>query len=296
MRAPAVVLFLLLALAACSRGYDSSYDVDVAQPAYTASHPRVLFDNAHHNHHKMSTTYHPFAELLEKDGYRVVPLREKVTPSALASAQVFAIVTAMGEDDAGMTQPFTQAECDAIEAWVRGGGSLLVVTDHFPFGKDVENLTRRFGVESSGGMTFDERHSEPGDDSQLVFSRDNGLLADHAITRGVSRVVTFTGESVRGGTPLLRLADTAVNRPAAPRVTRSGSDTRVEVTYGDPQPARGWSQAVALEHGRGRVVVLAEAAMLSAQRDGGRRIGMNYPNCDNKQFALNVMHWLSRHS
>jgi hypothetical protein len=291
-----VLSTLLLFLCASCRKYDTSYAVDVAQPAYTTSHPRVLFDEAHHNHHRASKSYRPFAKLIENDGYRVIPLRKDVTPHNLAGAAVLVVVTAMGRDDAGITMPFTEAECDAIAAWVSGGGSLLVVTDHFPFGQDVANLTRRFGVESSGGMTFDETNHEGRDDSQLVFSRQNGLLADHPITRGLRRVMTFTGESVRGGTPLLKLADTAVNRPARPRVTRSGGDTRVEVLYGDPQPARGWSQGVALEHGRGRVVVLAEAAMLSAQRQGERRIGMNYPGCDNRQFALNVMHWLTRHS
>jgi hypothetical protein len=291
-----VASFAFLVLCTCCRKYDASYAVDVAQPAYTSTHPRVLFDEAHHNHHTMSTSYRPFAKLLENDGYRMIPLRKDVSPHNLADTAVLVVVTAMGRDDAAMTMPFTAAECDAIEAWVRNGGSLLVVTDHFPFGQDVANLTRRFGVESSGGMTFDDKHHEGTDDSQLVFSRQNGLLADHAITRGVRRVMTFTGESVRGGTPLLKLADTAVNRPPKTRVTRSGRDTRVEVEYGDPQPARGWSQAVVVEHGRGRVVVLAEAAMLSAQRQGERRIGMNYPGCDNRQFALNVMHWLTRHS
>ncbi|MEK6375718.1 MAG: hypothetical protein AABO58_23820 [Acidobacteriota bacterium] len=291
-----VLISLVLFLCACCGKYDASYAVDVAQPAYTSSHPRVLFDEAHHNHHRMSTSYRPFAKLLANDGYRVIPLRKDVTPHNLADAAVLVVVTAMGHDEAGMTMPFTEAECDAIEAWVRGGGSLLVVTDHFPFGQDVANLTRRFGVESSGGMTFDEKHHEARDDSQLVFSRENGLLAEHEITRGVRRVMTFTGESVRGGTPLLKLSETAVNRPAKVRVTRSGGDTRVEVEYGDPQSARGWSQGVVIEHGRGRVCVLAEAAMLSAQREGERRIGMNYPGCDNRQFALNVMHWLTRHS
>ena len=294
---PFVLLSLvLLVLPSCRRQYDSSYPVDVVQPAYTDAHPRVLFDEAHHNHHKTGTSYHPFAELLENDGYEVIPLRKVVTPFNLSSSQVLAVVTAMGTDDAALTMPFTEAECNAIQAWVRGGGSLLVVTDHFPFGGAVANLTRRFGVESSGGMTFDEQHHEGRDDSQLIFSRGNGLLADHPVTRGVRSVMTFTGESVRGGTPLLRLADTAVNRPGVPHVTRSGGDTRVDVQFGDPQPARGWSQGVALEYGRGRVVILAEAAMLTAQREGDRLIGMNYPDCDNKQFALNVMHWLSRHS
>ena len=290
---PALVV---LVLGSCARGYDASSPVDVAQPAYTTTHPRVLFDEAHNNHHKLGTSYHPFAKLLKNDGYEVIPLRKDITDFNLSTVQVLAIVTASGRDDASMTMAFSDAECDAIQAFVRGGGSLLLVTDHFPFGGAVLNLTSRFGIESSQGMTFDSRNHEGSDDSQLVFSRENGLLADHPITRGVRRVMTFTGESVRGGTPLLKLSGTAENRQPLPRVTRSGGDTRVTVEFVNPKPAAGWSQGVALEHGRGRVVVLAEAAMLTAQKEGDRLIGMNAPNCDNKQFVLNVMHWLSRHS
>ncbi len=35
--------------------------------------------------------------------------------------------------------------------------------------------------------------------------------------------------------------------------------------------------------------------MLSAQVNGSQRIrmGMNVPGTDNRQFALNIMHWLS---
>ena len=34
---------------------------------------------------------------------------------------------------------------------------------------------------------------------------------------------------------------------------------------------------------------------LSALRDGrGSPVGMNFPGYGNRQFALNVMHWLSR--
>jgi hypothetical protein len=50
--------------------------------------------------------------------------------------------------------------------------------------------------------------------------------------------------------------------------------------------------------GRGRLVVLGEAGMLSAQviryPDGHEmKMGMNVPGTDDQQFALNVMHWLS---
>jgi ABC-type uncharacterized transport system involved in gliding motility auxiliary subunit len=43
------------------------------------------------------------------------------------------------------------------------------------------------------------------------------------------------------------------------------------------------------------VVVLADAAMLSAQVAGSdnQPVGMNVPNVDNRQLALNIVHWLS---
>ena len=54
-------------------------------------------------------------------------------------------------------------------------------------------------------------------------------------------------------------------------------------------------QGLTIKFGKGRVVILGEAGLLTAQIDNeGRKFGMNYSNSDNKQFALNVMHWLSR--
>jgi hypothetical protein len=53
--------------------------------------------------------------------------------------------------------------------------------------------------------------------------------------------------------------------------------------------------------GKGRLVVLGEAGMFSAQIatlvDGDRKFdmkfGMNVEGTDDRQFALNVVHWLS---
>lgn len=286
----------LLLVVACSKEYDSDFDPAVEHPAYTTEHPLVLFDAGHHNHHSIESSYRPFAELLRRDGYRVEESRGVITTQTLREARVLAIVTAMGEDEKNETAAFSESECAAIEQWVARGGSLLLVTDHYPFGPAAASLARRFGVEMAGGMTFDERNYDESsrDDSQLVFSRENGLLATHPINDGVSRVVTFTGQSIRGGVPLLRLADSAVHRAAYPRVERRGRDVLVNVEYGPPQSAAGWAQAVAVEHSAGRVVVTGEAAMLTAQRDGNRRIGMNLPGNDNKRWSLNVLHWLSR--
>jgi hypothetical protein len=69
----------------------------------------------------------------------------------------------------------------------------------------------------------------------------------------------------------------------------------VIVRYGEPKSARDYAQGVALQFGKGRVVILGEAAMLTAQLDGKTRkpFGMNVKGTDDRQLALNTMHWLS---
>jgi hypothetical protein len=76
-------------------------------------------------------------------------------------------------------------------------------------------------------------------------------------------------------------------------------DTAYDVSpppEGKQSSAKGRAQGIALEFGKGRVVVLGEAAMLTAQIAGprNRKMGMNAPNNDDRQLALNIMHWLSR--
>jgi hypothetical protein len=62
--------------------------------------------------------------------------------------------------------------------------------------------------------------------------------------------------------------------------------------------AAGRCQGLALRYGKGRVVVMGEAAELSAQVSGfggdpSNMMGRNVPGIDNRQMALNIMHWLS---
>jgi hypothetical protein len=174
-------------------------------------------------------------------------------------------------------------------------------------GAAAENLAKRFGVEMSKGMTEDAKNHDTasGDTSQLVFTRENGLLLEHSITQGrdasekINKVMSFTGQSLKtpeNGTAFLKLGDSAMNRAAKVEVEKSGGDTRVLINYGEPTPATGFAQAVALQFGKGRVVVLGEAAMLTAQLDGKTKkpFGMNVQGIDNRQLALNIVHWLSK--
>jgi hypothetical protein len=287
--------------------YDPRFNTRVAEPAYGNDGPRVLFDEAHRNRHTTGTAYKPFANLLRNDGYDVQTLQQAISPERLSGFSVLIIVLPMGANDTHDAPAFTESETAAAAQWVRSGGSLLLITDHFPFGAAVQSLGRRFEVDVTSGIVEDPEHHEPNlGDSHLIFSRENGLLRDHPITQGrnqaerIERVLTFTGTSLRGpaqAAALLSLSDSAVDRPASvPKVEKVGGDMRVAMTYGDPVPAKGRAQALALQVGKGRVVILGEAGMLSAQRNGrgGSPVGMNFPGYDNRQLALNIIHWLSR--
>jgi hypothetical protein len=267
---------------------DPSFDARVAKPTYVAEpRPKVLFDEAHQNFHTSDGRYKPFADLITHDGYLVTPNTQPFSRSTLEGFDLLVIANAMGPEKRRAEPAFTAEECDAVRDWVESGGALLLVADHYPMGSAAEILSLRFEVEMSKGMTDDPSHYDPAL-KDILFSRENGFLGDHPITNGrggeerIARVVTFTGQSLlgpAGSVSFLRLADAAIDQVPP---------DRREVS------AAGRSQGIALPFGKGRVVVLAEAGMLSAQiSPEGERFGMNAPGIDNKQLALNVMHWLS---
>ena len=266
---------------------DPSFDTTVEDPAYVSGHPRVLFDEAHNNFHTAGGRYKAFVDLITNDGYRVTPCGEPFTPPLLAKYDILVIANAMAEgggDADGAKSAFTEDECKAVEEWVTGGGSLLLITDFGPFGSASNLLATRFGVDMSNRVTVDPANElEHG----LLFSREKHLLGDHAITNGrneserVDRVVTFSGQSLQGppgSVAFLKFADTAVENDGGQEISAAGR-----------------AQGVALTHGKGRVVVTGEAAQLSAQIVGfpPERFGMNTPGCDNRQMAQNILHWLS---
>src|SRR5262249_4536260 len=293
-----VVIGVVTTAAVAQQVADPDFDTKVAKPAYTSKHPRVLFDEAHHNFHTATGRYKPFADLITSDGYSVIPNKHPLDTKALAGYDILVISNALGADVMGSPQAsdpaFSEEECDAIRDWVRAGGALLLIADHAPMGAAAERLSLKFGVEMAKGFTGDPSNYDVESDNQgfIKFNRENKLLGDHPITQGrdpserVSRIIAFTGQSLKGpagSVAFMKLADTAVDLIPQP------DGQRKEVS------AAGRAQGVALQFGKGRVVVLGEAAMLSAQLAGPNkmRFGMNRPGLDNRQLGLNIMHWLS---
>jgi hypothetical protein len=307
-----VVILAALALAPLTlpaqQVADTTFDMSVARPAHTARHPRLGIDEAHNNFHTATGRYAPFAALMRNDGLQVTASANVFTAQVLAGFDVLVISNpvAPGMAAAGATAAtatsapaFTNAECDAVRDWVRNGGSLLLIADHAPFGSAAEILAKRFGVDFHKGFVTDAEHFLPGrGPSMLVFK--NELLGAHAIMNGrdtterIRNVVSFTGQSMsipKDATPLLKLSPTARE-----------SANREDLAAGKSVPAAGFAQGIAMTFGKGRVVMLGEAAMMSAQLAAGAQaalaapftMGMNLPGTDDKQFALNVVRWLTR--
>ncbi len=300
---PGIFLFLL----SCSgvQKPDLNFNATVANPAYSANGPKVLFDEAHNNAHKTTDRYKPLARLLASDGYRITAGKEKFSKEGLQGYDLLIIVLALSDDQHSDRPAFAPEECDAVENWAREGGGVLLITDHYPFGSTAAVLAQRFGVEIAKGYAEDSvQYDRTTDDaSRVVFSRADGSLTEHAVTSGrdsterVDRVETFTGTSLlaaASGAAFLKLSDRALDFFPSAKIEKSDGDTRTIVTYGNPVSASGRAQGLALQFGEGRVVILGDAGMLTAQvnRDG-KPFGMNLPGNDNKQLALNIMHWLS---
>jgi hypothetical protein len=273
---------------------DPQFDASVANPAYTRNGPRVMFDEAHHNFHTIEGRYKPFVDLLLNDGYRVIRNRLPFSKTTLSSYKILVIANALGaeeDDDPGADKSaFTEEEIQTVHEWVKDGGALLLMADHAPFGGAASALASSFGVDMSNGYTSDKENSVAHSPTQLIFSRENKLLGTHPITEGrnekekINIVRSFTGQSLKGpegSAGILNLSPTATDSPSY--------DSQTSVS------AAGRSQALAMKVGKGRVVVQGEAAMLTAQISGPdkRTMGMNVPGNDNKQYALNLMHWLS---
>lgn len=283
------------------------FDATVVAPAYAPAgsrHPHVRVDEGHFN--RWSTrvliegrSYAGFAELLRNDGYIVAADTSRFTPETLRPYDILIVAGATPVPDTAWNrrnwelESFTRDECQAVEDWVRGGGSLLLVVSHAPWGWMSRHLAARFGVDVANSFTADSLYAENADSTYpkgawLVYSRENGMLADHPITSGrdprerLRRIRVGGGSSLAGppgSTAFMALRSTAYELVLY--VLNAAPDV-VHVR----RSAAGRAQGVAFRFGAGRVVVVSTSHPFFESY-------MARPGHDNRQLALNVMHWLS---
>lgn len=309
-----LVLALAMSLTATAQEQtgDPTWRPVVAVPAYAGQGPLVRVDEAHGSVQTIDGRYAGFAALLRADGYRVdAGLGRLDAPDALAGVRVLVISNpARLSETSGSASAFDEAEMDAVVQWVADGGSLLLAADHAPHGAAAQALGERFGVKMGLGYAFVVTPRGP--TANLDFEGEG--LGGHPVIAGrstgetVNRVRTFTGQSIAGpvdSTPLLFMPSEAretVDQNTLVEVRRrlAAGDTPGKVIAEMSQPALE-AQAVAFTFGKGRVVVLGEAGMLTAQivifadeeHREPYRFGLNTTGHDDQQFTLNALHWLS---
>lgn len=275
-----MILAAAIAQAANTYKADPTFLPKVPGAMFTSVHPTVMIDQGHHELAAKDGRYVAIMNLLNSDGYHVILNEQALTPELLKDVRILYI-------SAAQKPGFTESEMLAVKKWVDGGGSLLLMADHAPIGDAVHEFAQKFGFEISGGETNDVSAAFDKDPSHIVFSRDNHLIADHAITNGrgkkerLEKVVAFSGQSVkgpRGSQAFLRLSSTAQN-----------------IEGEKIQSVGDFNEAVADKQGKGRVVIFGDGTVFTSKTAMPANVpeGMNVPGIDNVKLATNVFRWLA---
>lgn len=128
---------------------DTAFRPPVARPHHAPGRgPVVAVDAAHHNFHTIDGRYAPFAALLQRDGYQVEAIATPFTDASLAPVRLLVVANALAAaNETSWVNPvlpaFTPAEVAAVRRWVEGGGALLLIADHMPFGGAAARSARR---------------------------------------------------------------------------------------------------------------------------------------------------------
>ncbi|MBB6523655.1 DUF4350 domain-containing protein [Pseudoteredinibacter isoporae] len=261
--------------------------------------PLVLIDSAHHNFHQLDGRYRPFAKVLSSAGFRVQNHSTAFTEKGLAKTDILVIANALNPRNArNWNLPnfpaFTRAEIEVVFAWVKEGGSLMLIADHMPFPKAAGDLAELFGFQ------FLNAYVEVRGQREQYFDTKGGGLSDHPITRGVSsekavsRVRGFMGQAFLippQARPLMSFTQ--------PSIAYMPSKSWVFDEDTPIIPVTGWHQAATLEFGKGRVAVFGEAGMFTAQvqKDGDElwKMGLDAKGAEqNEQFLINSLLWLAK--
>ncbi len=276
---------------------DTSYHPMIKHPAYSKGKGPVIFiDEGHHNFHTKTGRYLPFANLLERDGYRVNAFADEFTAKNLSKGKILVISNALNEineENWYLPTPsaFTNAEISSVKDWVNDGGSLFLIADHMPMAGAAHDLGAAFGFEIANGFVLHTVTNGTG-----YFNLTDGSLIENTITKGresnerVEHIVSFTGQGFKippDATSILTFDENY--KCLLPDTAWVFTDKTPEMNM------KGWSQGAYLKYGKGRVVVFGEAAMFTAQLSGEQqsKVGMNSEKApQNYQLLLNIVHWL----
>lgn len=292
-----LILVLFGSLSMAQPIVDTTFSVAIERPMFAPGNgPKVLVDEAHNNLHKKEGGFFAFTRMMEADGAVVESNEMKFTSDVLEGYDILVIVNALHDSNVGnwrnpCPSAFTENEILAVEEFVRNGGSLLFVADHMPYGGAAQDLGKAFGLDWNNGFVIQSGQHWP----PSLFSRSKGMVKDSPVTtegeysESINEIASFTGSvfKVPGNAVSFMVYDNS-HGVLMPDVAWQFSNATKNFN------SEGWVQGACLEYGKGRIVFLGEAAMITAQLRDNTKIGMNSPDApENPQLALNIFRYLA---
>ena len=243
----------------------------------------VVFEEAHlslftigsNPAYEVTGGYADFADYLTANGYFVSTINPGTTidPSVLAPVDVLVIVAP--------NQGYSTSEIDTIETWVKGGGTLLLITDWDDYGLQASSIAGRFGFTLRFDWILDSDENLGGYWGWPYY--DGANLLTHQVTAGVARVEMYASDGITGA-------------PAdeIPLIVTDSDGTAV--WYSDSSPALGVSLMSAIDGGTagsGRLIVITDSNLWDSAYDFDGDGDINFYDSDHEILALNVINWLS---
>ncbi|MFX1311478.1 MAG: Ser-Thr-rich GPI-anchored membrane family protein [Promethearchaeota archaeon] len=243
----------------------------------------ILFDEAHlplysigsNPAYETEGAYSEFAGMLTDAGYMV----DTIDPGTVIDTTVLSvcdILVIVASQNA-----YTTAELDAIEAWVTAGGSLLLISEWYTLGTDMDPLAARFGFDFKNDAISDSDDGV-GTGSSIQLFYDGPNINSHPITDGVSRVEMYAGDGLI----------------AAPgdEIPIIQTDTDGTATwYYEGTPALGVSVMSVLDGGSagaGKVCVIGDSNIWDSAYDVDSDGDLDFYDSDNEILAMNTINWL----
>jgi len=181
--------------------------------------PSILFDAGHGEEvTPEESDVSQLRTLLQTNGFELATLRDVITPAALKPHSVCVLGNPL-------SATFSQKEVAAIEAYVKAGGGLLMVSGATIFGKggDRARKTNLAAIAQRFGLGFSEKAIQPSPrraDADAAGTADAfvaTLAAQHPLSQGVLHLQFASATAVTPGptsNTLFRIGDA----PAAPAV------------------------------------------------------------------------------
>lgn len=278
---------------------DSTFTYEVIQPAYNYNQgPLIAIDEYHNNDMSVGNRMFPLINVLKNDGYRIEAWNKPLTQE-LNGVNTLVIIGALHYSNVNnwklpTPEAMSDEEIDQLLNWIQNGGNLLLVADHMPFPGAVKKLSTKLGVEWYNGFVIDSINW-----GLSIFSRREKTLKAHPLLEGrnidekINWVATYYGSG-------FQLKDNTIkglfsfNNPDV----ISYQTTEAWRMFPDTPtiPSNLLFQAAVFKKGKGRVAIIGEASLFSAQLVGKDKqpVGINFNNQNqNLQFVLNLFHWLS---